>query len=332
MTVPLAAPMNPLTAALRSYVTAQDDPSSVRHQLRAASTVVVDVITHANLQQRHLEVRLDRRDSVESLRQYLYRTTGTPPADQHLQIHVNDVLHCEIMPNAENHRPLGFFFPDDWIGSLHFIRLHVIDLNPHSISRNGSLEDTRLVEKYVMTDEEYNARDHTLRAWSRQQQVLDPAFTLQSHATKHQALMAARQRYKYGLSLPAGFYYDAVAAQVVAMPETVEENKEGSAVASVATSDDIYGPDSVAHCRIGMRAEVQPGGRRGSVAYVGPCLQQHWVGVVLDEPTGRHDGIMGGQRYFTCPSNHGVFVRGPHVLVGDYPVRNEWQDSDDDEL
>lgn len=41
--------------------------------------------------------------------------------------------------------------------------LHVEDLDPTSASRNGWLEDTSKVEKYVMSDEDYNRRDGTYR-------------------------------------------------------------------------------------------------------------------------------------------------------------------------
>jgi len=37
-------------------------------------------------------------------------------------------------------------------------RLHVVDLDPTSISSGGWLEDTSLVEKYEISDEAYNKR------------------------------------------------------------------------------------------------------------------------------------------------------------------------------
>lgn len=68
-------------------------------------------------------------------------------------------------------------------------------------------------------------------------------------------------------------------------------------------------------------------GRRGTVAYVGdvegiPGVGA-WVGVALDEPTGRNDGSVGGKRYFECKGNCGVFVRPERVEVGEFEVLDE---------
>ena len=41
--------------------------------------------------------------------------------------------------------------------------LHVIDTDPTSLSANGWLEDITKVEKYVMSEDEYNKRDNTYR-------------------------------------------------------------------------------------------------------------------------------------------------------------------------
>lgn len=45
--------------------------------------------------------------------------------------------------------------------------------------------------------------------------------------------------------------------------------------------------------------------------------------MALDEPTGRNDGSVGGQRYFEAGANCGVFVRPERVEVGDFDVLDE---------
>lgn len=55
--------------------------------------------------------------------------------------------------------------------------------DPFSMSRNGGLEDVSLVEKYVMSEEEYDRRQGTLRHWIRQKRAADPNFQLGGRGT-----------------------------------------------------------------------------------------------------------------------------------------------------
>jgi tubulin-folding cofactor B len=91
--------------------------------------------------------------------------------------------------------------------------------------------------------------------------------------------------------------------------------------------------ESVAGIEVGMRCEVMPGKRRGSVQFVGEVEQLragYWVGVKFDEPAGLTDGTVKGVRYFECEENHGSFVRAKNFKVGDFPER-DLMDSDEED-
>ncbi|CAL8274121.1 unnamed protein product [Merluccius merluccius] len=67
--------------------------------------------------------------------------------------------------------------------------------------------------------------------------------------------------------------------------------------------------------RVGSVVEVIGKGQRGAVAFIGSTLfaSGKWVGVILDEAKGKNDGSVQSKRYFTCPENHGIFVRQSQV-------------------
>lgn len=54
------------------------------------------------------------------------------------------------------------------------------------------------------------------------------------------------------------------------------------------------------------------GKTKAQVAYFGPVHFSHdddWVGIVFEEPVGKHNGTVAGTEYFKCDSMHGLFVR-----------------------
>mmetsp|Transcript_72296 Transcript_72296/g.150823 ORF Transcript_72296/g.150823 Transcript_72296/m.150823 type:complete len:281 (-) Transcript_72296:134-976(-) len=80
------------------------------------------------------------------------------------------------------------------------------------------------------------------------------------------------------------------------------------------------------------RCEVQPGGRRGAVAYVGKVsgMKGAYVGVKLDEPLGMNDGTKDGKKYFDCQGpKYGCFSNPEHVVVGDFPERDPFASDDE---
>lgn len=60
-------------------------------------------------------------------------------------------------------------------------------------------------------------------------------------------------------------------------------------------------------------------GRQGTVQFAGETLfaPGDWVGVVLEEPTGKNDGAVQGHRYFHCTPGHGIFVRPAALYILD---------------
>lgn len=77
--------------------------------------------------------------------------------------------------------------------------------------------------------------------------------------------------------------------------------------------------------QVGQTVELQDG-QKATVQFVG---QTHfaaggWIGVVLDDATGKNDGSVQGQRYFNCQPGHGMFVRPtvPKILEPPTPKAN----------
>mmetsp|Transcript_15763 Transcript_15763/g.23882 ORF Transcript_15763/g.23882 Transcript_15763/m.23882 type:complete len:325 (-) Transcript_15763:302-1276(-) len=308
--------------ALKAYITAKDD---VQYNNLPANMVLLD-LTHSNLKQQHIEIRFFRSDTLDALRSKIYQKTGTPPAYQHLKVIGGGVCLSEIPPEYDENTKLGFFSLE------HGMIIHCVDLNPHSGSKGGQYEDTSLVRKYVMSDEDYHKRKGTIRDWERTKKETDPNFSLRKHAKEHREMVEAQRQAKLGLELPQGFEYDENGK-----PVRIEDDTENIATKKdqiLDTSDDDL-PD---HFKVGLRCEVQPGSRRGTILFIGKVQELggggHWIGVLFDEPVGKTDGtVPGGKRYFETPGNsYGGFLRAKNVEVGDFPERDIFDEDSDDEL
>lgn len=216
----------------------------------------------------------------------------------------------------------------------HGANVHCIDIDPHSKSAGGAYEDTSLVEKFTLTDEEYNKRKGTLRDWSRQQKEQDPDFSLRKHAREHAELVEAKRLYRESGEVKSGFEVDEATGVIVRSEVEAEVKEEQTSVV-----ENAFGEETVKHLALGSRCQVQPGARRGEIAYIGQIEELggggYWVGVILDEPVGKTDGtIKSGVRYFEAPgTNRGGFFRGKNVEAGDFPeidIMDELDDSEDE--
>ncbi|GAX26810.1 hypothetical protein FisN_9Lh079 [Fistulifera solaris] len=308
-----------MQTALRNYVTAP-------HHRALPHDIVLVNVSYSNLQQQHLEIRFFRSMCLQEVYHVIHQKTGSLVDDIMLQLHVpgEAVTTLPAYHHMDAQRPLGYFLSPTAVSSsttttTTTIRLHCIDTNPYSISAHGALENTALVKKYQMSDAAYKERQGTLYHWKQQQLQQNPQFTLSGHAQQHAALQQAKQAYRWGQPLPAGFRVT---------PEGVVE------AIPTRKNDDTYDAQSVEHCVVGARCQVTPGQRRGQVAWVGSQKENdYWVGIILDEPVGQNDGtfVKTGQRYFTCHDKYGVYCRGKNVEVGDFPERDLFSDDDDDE-
>ena len=140
---------------LNTWVKMDDE----NHYARLGEDTVMVTVTHSNLNQKHVDLRFDLHTTVFDVKKRLALHNGTPPGDQKLYVKDGDMIVGEL---DDDTRKIGFYSIQN--GQT----LHVVDTNPYSMSANGGLEDTSLVKKYEMSDEEYNKRKNTLRSYKRE--------------------------------------------------------------------------------------------------------------------------------------------------------------------
>ncbi|KAF4316238.1 hypothetical protein BBO99_00007901 [Phytophthora kernoviae] len=266
--------------ALRHYVTAMDG----MEYDNLPEGVVCLLITHSNLKLQMMDIRLDLHSSIGELRHKLYQHSGTKPDTMDLLVYRSDgSIYARL---DDDRRMLGFYSVESGM------RLHIVDKDPFSLSKGGGLEDVSLVKKYEISEEDYDKREKTVRAYKKEQLAKDPNWK----------------------------------------PKTMMNDARPS-----VDPDTLPGPESVKDMHVGDRCEVQPGGRRGQVQFLGEIAEiasGFWVGVQFDEPVGKGDGSVKGSVYFKCEPKYGGFVRPYNVTVGDFPALDPFADlsDSDDEL
>jgi len=74
--------------------------------------------------------------------------------------------------------------------------------------------------------------------------------------------------------------------------------------------------DLACKIKVTMRVLVDPGDRKAEVMFVGKIpdiAPGWWVGVQYDDPVGKNDGSVKGQRLFECAPDFGGFLRPDHI-------------------
>ncbi|XP_043690522.1 tubulin-folding cofactor B [Telopea speciosissima] len=140
-------------------------------QLPVEESVLLRV-THSNLKSFSADVRFSLEMTVESVKEKLWKKCGTCVNSMSLGLY--DDTGTKVYDLSDNMRPLGFYSPQDGY------RLHIVDLDPSSVTSGGWLEDTSLVEKYKISDEAYDKLDGTVKKFKEKLASQNPS----SHESK----------------------------------------------------------------------------------------------------------------------------------------------------
>ncbi|XP_073043831.1 tubulin-folding cofactor B [Primulina eburnea] len=116
---------------------------------------VVLRVTHSNINSFSADIRFSLQMTVEAVKEKLWKKCGTTVDSMCLELY--DDLGDKVSVLGDNTRPLGFYSPQDGY------RLHVIDIDPSSITSGGWLDNPSLVEKYKISEEAYDKLDGTYR-------------------------------------------------------------------------------------------------------------------------------------------------------------------------
>ncbi|OKL59174.1 hypothetical protein UA08_05831 [Talaromyces atroroseus] len=247
------------------------------------------------------ERRITPSWTIPQLKGKLETMTGVPPGSQRLLF--KSPSRPDQWIEGGDERVIGEY------GLARGCEIEVHDTRPPAARPNFS--DLSSVEKYELPSDKYESLSNSVLAWKKAQKL---------------------GRFDPNAPSPEELLHEQVAK------DSAEIEKRGIKLLARA----IVLPSSPPHIR------------RGTIRYVGPIpeipfaplnksaaapssssdmLQPLWVGIELDEPTGKNDGSIAGKRYFECAGgNRGVFVKPEKVEVGDFPPLDLDLDLEDDDM
>ncbi|KAK2787435.1 hypothetical protein FQN53_005172 [Emmonsiellopsis sp. PD_33] len=241
------------------------------------------------------ERRITPTWTVSQLKGKLETMTGIPPSSQRLKLKA---------PGREDQwvegddRVVG-----DW-GLGRGCEFEIHDSRPPAARPNFS--DLSSVQKYTLPTSTYESLSNTVLSWKKNQKLgrfdpnaLSPEQILEQQAKKDQEEIGQR-----GIQL---------SKRAIILPSNPPHIRRGT-IRFVGPVPSIPVPG------------VKPG------TEIPDSAAPIWVGIELDEPTGKNDGSVAGQRYFTCLEKRGVFVKPEKVEVGDFPPLDLGLDEDMEEI
>ncbi|TKY90190.1 hypothetical protein EX895_000188 [Sporisorium graminicola] len=259
---------------------------------------VVNVFIHAPSTLVSAERRIPSSIPLHDLKYRLESIVGVPPSNQILEIHSARTDH-EQQATLPGPGPFASSVRSTLIAA---------------IPQNSDLEQRTLDELGVVDGMALKVLDtrpkELIQTYTDESLVEKYVMDDDTYAARRDTVLAFKQRNKLGRFDPSK-----------------------DAAVSSTTSEDV--PDNVV---VGARCLVDLSGsgtnqRKGTVRFVGPTrfATGTWVGVEYDEPVGKNDGAVAGERYFTCKPNFGGFVRPDKLQVGNFPADDFDLELDDDD-
>lgn len=116
---------------------------------------------------RFAELRFDRTSTIGAIKSSLEMKFGIAAMQMNLQLlDTNETHVCDMSDDSVS---LGSYGPHE------FYTIHVIDTNPEASIIN-QLDDVSAVEKYTISEDDYNKRNDTFRSFKKKMIAKDPNF------------------------------------------------------------------------------------------------------------------------------------------------------------
>ena len=116
--------------------------------------------THSHVKMRLAEIRFDLRSTVRQIKEQLERRFGSSADTMNLEL--RDTAGNFLVSMSNDQETLAHYGPQE-----HYT-LHVVDSAPSTFL--SQFEDVSQVEKYQISESEYNKRDDTFRKFKEKMQ------------------------------------------------------------------------------------------------------------------------------------------------------------------